>query len=227
MTLLLAAALFTQDKTAEETFKKIEEQIQTAKTLSIKFKVDAKEKQKGMTLTGTAFIRDGNKFSISARMKDQGREEEFSVISDGKQLQRKASTAEPETRDTPKDFVPRFETSFIRTGIILAVMSTLRPSTVEGKEGQDLKKLFSVTDFKNGDDVEGAKTLSYTLRFPETKPDLSGSCILRYDPVTLKVLGRTLTMTGRGADATVFTETYEDFALNADIPDEKFKLPGK
>jgi hypothetical protein len=124
--------------------------------------------------------------------------------------------------EAPSDFVGRFETAFPRAGMFLAFFMTQRPSAVEGKKGQDLKKLFEVSDFKQG---EVESSLSYTLRFPETEPDMVASCVLQYDPKTLKLLGRKMTVKRRGMDEGVFTDTYDEFALNADIPDEKFKLP--
>jgi hypothetical protein len=65
MNLLLAAVLLTQDKTAEETFKKIEETILKATTVSIKFKLEAIVKKKGIemaqTVEGTVHLKEGNR----------------------------------------------------------------------------------------------------------------------------------------------------------------------
>lgn len=40
MNLLMAVVLLLQDKTAEETFKKIEEMIEKAKSVSVQYKVE-------------------------------------------------------------------------------------------------------------------------------------------------------------------------------------------
>jgi len=48
-----------------------------------------------------------------------------------------------------------------------------------------------------------------------------------YDPKTLKLLKRYYQIRERdgGPVRSTLVETYDDFALDVDIPDEKFKLP--
>jgi outer membrane lipoprotein-sorting protein len=215
-----------QDKTAEETFKNIEETIHKAKTVSITFRAEAVLKKRGIEITrvmeGTVHFKEGNKANIFAVTKVQGREEDYSSISDGKRVRRRAGNEGAETMETPSDFVERFETAFSHAGIYYGFLLTQRPSATEAKKAQDVKKFFDISDFKHGED---GGSLSYTLRFPESDPGLVASCVLRYDPKTLKLLGRKLTLKRRDVDEGVITDTYSDFTLNADIPDEKFKLP--
>jgi outer membrane lipoprotein-sorting protein len=236
MELLLAAVLLLhnptrdclQDKSAEETFKDIEENIAKAKTVSLTFKAEVVLKKRGVesiqTMEGTAHFKEGNKANLFAVSKAQGREEDYSAISDGSRLRRRAGKADAETMNAPEGFVERFEMAFARAGMSLAFFMTQRPSTADGEKGQDVKKAIDISDFKHGEDNS---SLSYKLRFPETEPDLVASCVLRYDPKTLRLLGRKTTIKRNGVDAGVFTDTYDEFILNADIPDEKFKLPAE
>ena len=60
MYLLLAASVLLQDKTAEETFKKIEEQFEKAKTISVRLKIKVEEEH-----TSVVFLAgEGNKFGF-------------------------------------------------------------------------------------------------------------------------------------------------------------------
>jgi outer membrane lipoprotein-sorting protein len=49
---------------------------------------------------------------------------------------------------------------------------------------------------------------------------------LWYDPKTLKLLKRTVDFGKKDSQGTI-RESYEEFTLNADIPEEKFKLPAE
>src|SRR2546427_1349832 len=66
MYLLLAASVLLQDKTAEETFKKIEEQFEKAKTISVRLKIKVEEEH-----TSVVFLAgEGNKFRIEESQVD-------------------------------------------------------------------------------------------------------------------------------------------------------------
>jgi hypothetical protein len=227
MNLLFAAVLLMQDRTAEETFKKLEETLEKAKTLSLNFKV-AFVKQAGlvqnMTIEGTAHFKEGNKASITALTTVQGETQEYSGVSDGSRLRRGTGKAETEVTAVPADFLARFETALSRAGMLFAFVETTRPSAVRGRTLQELKKDLEVSNFKLGEDKS---SLSYTLRFPESDPKMVATCVLRYEPKTLTLLGRKMTLTRNGEDEGVYTDTYEGYTLNADIPDEKFRLPGE
>jgi len=88
MSLLLGAALLMQDKSAEETFKKIEERIERAKTLDVKFKFElsvtgAKSTSQG---GGSLTLKEGNKFKVTGFR--SGQKDEFEMVSDGKKMLR-------------------------------------------------------------------------------------------------------------------------------------------
>jgi hypothetical protein len=83
-----------------------------------------------------------------------------------------------------------------------------------------LKDLLPVSEIKAGPDDKAAKTLTYKLKVEREIVDVR----LWYEPQTLKILKRTLS--GKSGESELsLTETYEGLVLDAEIPDEKFKLP--
>src|SRR6185295_19771102 len=61
MNFLVALVLLLQEKTAEETFKKIEETITKSKTVRVKFEVTRKTGEETVEASGTLLLKEGNK----------------------------------------------------------------------------------------------------------------------------------------------------------------------
>jgi outer membrane lipoprotein-sorting protein len=220
MSLLLAAAIMLQektrdllqDKTAEETFKKIEEAVQNAKTVRIKFKLegvlkDGQGKSNRINKSGTLLFRDGNKLRVSI---SDGNDQVL-MISDGKTT-RTEMTGAIITQESPSDLNRNFLRSLIRGGNVANLISTVG---LLWNDEPALGTIYRVSDFETGEDGREANSLKYKMNGKEAS--------LRYNPKTLQVLTRRLTEEDGGE----VTKTYEQFILNADIPDEQFKLPAE
>jgi outer membrane lipoprotein-sorting protein len=213
MHLLAALALLLQDKTAEETFKKIEETVQNAKTVRIKFKLegalkDGQGKEKRIDKSGTLVFGDRNKLHITIS-DGINPVQIFSMISDGKTT-RTVMTGAIITQETPSDLNRNFLRSLVRGGNVANLISTVG---VQWDDETVLGTIYRVSDFEMSKDDRGAKALKYKMN--------GKGATLRYDPKTLLVLSRKLAEEDGGE----VLETYEEFTLNGDIPEEKFKLP--
>jgi outer membrane lipoprotein-sorting protein len=232
MNLLLAVALLLQDKTAEETFKKLEETIEKAKTVTIKFKWERKPTKKQPTpsaASGSIFWKEGNKASVSVKFyegQDPQLRQEWSLVSDGTQMKASGVLEMAAKSATPKDLVSGLAKILVRGGIYhFDSIMLLACSGNKGKEKlsmEDCVGAVQVMRLKAGEDDKAAKTLGYSL----VSIDPDHEIRLWYDPASYRLLRRTYATNPFALDPEFrLTETYEEFSLNADIPDEKFKLP--
>jgi hypothetical protein len=68
------------------------------------------------------------------------------------------------------------------------------------------------------------ETLSFRVEGPEV-PQGEASVRLTYDAATCAPVRRVLTTFDEDLRPAEFVETFEEFAINADIPEEKYRLP--
>ncbi len=244
MNLLLAAVLLMQDKAAEETFKKIEEQIQKAKTVSIKYKEEAfnkwGEKEQILYRSGTILLGESDKVSIRTsvlgkRWEDTS-EGEHALVSDGKLLSAcsefRVKSSNTLLRNTifpsqpcRSTFRGDLATTLARAGTAHCSSIAFGLPTIGGTKVQQeesvIPKAIVCSDMKFDGEEGDAKILAYTLQvFSFTQGVFVEKVRLWFDPKTYKLLKRGIVQGEHSR-----TETYEEFTLNADIPDEKFKLP--
>jgi len=237
MNTLLALALLIQDQSAEDAFKKLEDAVENAHSVAMRFSLDGtvtrgNEKIK-VTAKGTLLLKGSSLVSISrtVQLGDDQEPAEMAVkfTSDGTQM----SFDFPELKhnanlDKKTLSVARFKSSLVRVGASTTVgfIGTYDPSKKEG--GVLSKEAILVSDLKEGAKSNHGKTLTYTLRYVEPKtagdPDKPFNVVLEYDPLSWKILSRVVTYKGEAGEQRI-QETYQDFTLNSDIPDEKFKLP--
>jgi outer membrane lipoprotein-sorting protein len=220
MYLIAALALLLQDKTAEETFKKIEESIEKAKTLSITFSVGgmatAKEGQNGLfQASGVMLLKEGGRFNCVVKRRLEERELENSIVCDGTKVSHKRDQSAAEVIEVPKVYRGAASTLVARVG---TMMGGLFQGT--GGPDEDVKKTLALKDLRVGEDDGGAKTLLYTVSLGPATLD----CRLWYEPKTLKLLKRTMKIRKGESVEGSLTESYVEYIVNADIPDEKFKL---
>jgi outer membrane lipoprotein-sorting protein len=223
MTLILAAALLLQDKTAEDAFKKIDEAVVKAKTVRLEFKTEMTQVTGGadlvLTSEGTLLFKGDDKVCYSTRMKDPRGEEEMTLASDGLQLRVRTGKKLRSPRESTKEFASDFKAQFVRGGAYLAYGSSLRPKS----KTEESRKQFEPQNLRQGEDDQEAKTLLYQLKLSNQEIDVT----LRYDPKTFLPLGRSGAVRKNGVEAGTLRETYKEFALDADLPDEKFVLEEK
>jgi hypothetical protein len=231
MNLLLAAVLLMQDKAAEDVFGKITASIEKAKTVQVKLAVKIGDLAEGSTEEGTVtlLIGDRNRFRVSTKEKYQNKgdlqakEIEGEYGCDGASLW---SSAGRRVEAAPPLLDAWYRTAISRIGYSQAYLLKLRFGLSEQAKDRfpDLEKMLEIDDIKSGPDESGAKTLTYTvavksLRSADTYIDRYKIKIW-YDAKSLKMIKRTVKSRDESS-----SESYESFVFDADIPDEKFKLP--
>lgn len=238
MNLLLAAVLLTQDKTAEEAFNRIEEQIVKAKTLSVKcrFVIDTQRADTAERLEGPAvlLLKEGNKISYTVKQPLGGSDKTLVIISDGSKATWNSGSKWESVVECPENFETKLRVLLARAGVVSTPTQASAPWLFIVQLKNDFKKLCQVSNFKQGPDDGDAKTLTYSLvdfdfrEMSNTKnpPARTVEIKLWYDPKTYKAIKRVMTFKNAEGEGTL-TETYLEFLVNPDMPDEKFKLPEK
>jgi outer membrane lipoprotein-sorting protein len=228
MNLLIACTLLLQDKTAEETFKKIQETFATANTLTFKFNVKVVKAIGGgeSALKGTILFKEGNRmrcdFSI---LLNGGSQREMLVVSDGSKVAALADGRNREEKEVSKDFNATLAAVITHGGVLSFIAGFHSLFAGEKKGALNAEKAPSVTEIKTGEDDGDMKTLSYkTVITPLAAQPATFDVRLWYEPKSLRLVKRTMSYRSE-TESRIFNETYEEFTLNADIPDEKFKLP--
>jgi len=239
MNLLLAAVLLMQDKTAEETLGKIEEAVDKARTVRVTYRTEAECVRSGAekstwTNEGNILVKGASRINASSNYKliEGKRSEayESQLISDGTNLLLHFPPSKKRVIDLQFFSIPQFQGSLVRAGVSnsMFLAGTFGDLLCVGGGGPKPKDFFELSKLKEGPKRERGKTLEYTLKYENERfpshPTKELLVILEYDPVTWKLLSRKTKIQFEGGETTI-RETYTDFILNADIPDEKFKLP--
>ena len=227
MQYLLQLLLLVQAQTAEETFKKIEEKIVSAKTLGVKFtltssKEAAQDDKKSPLMSGTLLLKEGNKGLLTHQTS------QFPIasirLSDGRKIRAGGLKFE---HDSPDNFKEGTLLGLARVGLMPTIFLSFQMLDIgeEDKAFQRFVKNLRVEKVRFGEDPGVEKTLIYSVAIAEPyHPGKieSAEAQIWYDPKTFNILKRTL-KSGRE----VLIETFQDWAFNSDIPDEKFKLPAE
>lgn len=219
MSIVVAALLLLQEKTAEETFRVLEEVFEKAKTVSVRIvgEWSSTEEEKEITrhFHGRILLKEGNRASYLWRIKSEMRTEGSDFVSDGRKLGSRPET----TIDTPKNLNRNLTYVLSRSGFGSGLFM-LGGFLKEGKpERFDFQKSFKVSDFSFGDDAEGSKSLKFDLKCEDWEV---GQVTVWYDPKTFKMVRRRIAHRGTGRETTV--ENFEEFLVNSELSDEKFKL---
>lgn len=230
MYLVIVLAACLQDKAAEEAFKKIEETVRQAKTLSVSIKyasgLKAGAKENWTDGVVTLLLKDGNKVSLRCEASHLGREIHDTIVSDGsKTAVTQGGDSDNQTETTSNKLRENLTIALARVGGAYAARLTRRLAADQLNELPDYDKTLALADYKTTEDDGDAKTLTYKVTVTDTSVRLRVTLEIKvwYIARTSKILKRVFKLTGEPDERTV-TETYEEFYLNTDIPDEKFKV---
>jgi outer membrane lipoprotein-sorting protein len=169
--------------------------------------------------TISLLLKDDNKVRVELTMRMGGRERRGNIISDGSKLRIRFDSGD--TQETPAATRVLWNRMLVRTGLMVGTF--LFQDSVGNGKTVDPKDFLPVSDVKKGDDDGTAKTLTFTVTLGGND---TAEVRLWYDPITFRIQKRTVLAKSKGKpDQGSISETYEDFTLNAEIPDEKFKLP--
>ncbi len=237
-----------QEETAEDVFQKLEKTILESKTLTTQFDWgrDSRhlpDKECGARRSGSwgsIVLKDlgmvvfkewgcsGPNEILSARISNGGRICQMSTAHQPDGTKRRSRAEDEKERDTPKGLGENLRVAFLRSGsrgagwILSMVMESPESTT------PDARNLFQVANLSKGVDTSGSY-LKYRLstRSP-SGPDVHQSIItLWYEPKTYRLLKRSKCNeedVGK-KDAIVWFDEYEQFDLNAQVPDTNFVFP--
>ncbi len=226
MNMLITCALLLQDKTAEETFRKIEDAITKAKTVSVNYKSEVDRfygRPESFKYEGTLLLKEGNKVYIAIKGQDERGTSSSMMVSDGTTLEMNPELRE-QPGDAPKNLREAFLVALARGGVCQAKELSNFLILYRQDGSPDYRELFSLSNFKAGEDDEGRKTLTYRLTVKVYKKQQDYDVKLWYDPKTYRPVKRELNYRDESRRLTI-VDSFSEFVLNADIADEKFKVP--
>jgi outer membrane lipoprotein-sorting protein len=223
MNSLLMLALFLQEGTAEDSFRRIEETLQKARSLSIKHQVEMAIGDQKLITSGTVLLKEGNRLRITLSMGGAGSpKKEASAVSDGstvRSLPPRPGLAETEWA-TPKTLNESVTVALLRTGCFELHWIPARIHQF----GTNPNESLVVSEFRKGDDDSGLRTLQYTLQEGSGRVGMK----VWFDPRTWMLRKRVISVPAQaGRPPATVTETYETFTVNSDISDDVFKLTDK
>ena len=225
MTALLAAILLAQEKSGEETLKKLEELILNAKTVTVKYHYDVEARRSDTAVRcqgpGLVLLKHEDKSLHYTKRPFLEFDTESLSISDGTDHGWKLDDAW-DKRPTPvaKGTGRKDRLSLVRGG----AMGLVAPVYLDDLEAKS--KAIGITASTENEML----LISYKIQLEHGKvSDIKLWC----DPKTLLPKKRIYSFFSEVSDEKsrvtktegTATETYEQFVLDAEIPDEKFKLP--
>jgi outer membrane lipoprotein-sorting protein len=224
---IIAALLLLQAQTAEDTFKKIAETLDHAKSVRVSFVWEGTSKAEAegkVDARGNVLFKEGNRARLAARIQEKGRSSDLRVVSDGKSVKTQLGPKRMLECETPPHFEAGLKMTLHRLGALQAVVVAhkicmLDPT--EQEEALDLEKRPALSDFQDGPDDGDAKTITYKVT-PEGA-DSAAEVKLWYRPETYTLVKRTITLK-RPAES-VFSETYKEWTLDGELENEQFTLP--
>lgn len=218
----MALAMALQEGTAEDSYRRLEETLQKARSLSIKYQLDLAIAGANQTASGTLLLKEGNRVKITLSSEGPGtRKLEASVVSDGSTV--RSLPLPPGSAGTdwaaPKDLKEATLVAYLRAGCMDLHRLPHRMHDFE----KDPKASLLVSQLRRGEDEAGLSTLTYTLQ----EGSGQGQVKIWFDPKTWMLRKRVMTVQAgdRNPQGTV-TETYEP-AVNPELSDDLFKLTGK
>lgn len=209
-----------RNETAEETFNRMTEKLTGSKTLSVTLKVDFTRADKQPNFeAGRGFslmMKGADKVRLTPIQKEKGGEEV--LVSDGETVQ--GQKAWP-----PKVFRDDVLIGLTRVGVNLSLYIggsiRMRQDLVVERRVED-RMIIKGIQLK-GQDALG-RIIGYEVTFGDREiVDVQVWCDLK----TRLPRKRIASTRGEGQNLQHFSELYEDWILDAEIPDQKFKLPEK
>jgi len=233
MNALLALVLVLQE-TPEEAFRKIEDVIEGARTIRVKYSTDVKHD--AIKATPSSFVIDeGNRFALESGFRSATGMFRIAASSDGKIRKSTLGEKTVEAKVNPRLFRSNLNTYLTRLGICMG--AAIEHGILEGSADErepvaiDLKQIFQVQDVRAaGDGKGGSKMLTYELKSAVQPMPLSQLRIW-YDPKTYKLLRREcrIEMKNYGLDL-VLIEDFDEIEIDdgrepAAAPGAKVKPP--
>jgi hypothetical protein len=214
--LLLAALSCLQEKSPAEIFKKIEETLRNAKTVSVNYEFEElKVGDRKFSNSGTLLLKEGNK--VLGTVPNQGVPGDSTFACDGRAMKNQSNLNQ---RDAPKNLRSVLEASLLRgPGVYYTLVFAFELVDGQAKpdiSGFDADKVMPVSDVAKGQDEKGNPSVVFKVGRMEIR--------LWYDAKTYAPAKRVIKFAGAEDPKQGITETFKTFAVGVNIPDEKFTL---
>lgn len=236
MLLLLAALLRGQDLSAADEFRKIDEALQKAKTVTLKYRCDVAKKDSDkaeiLRISGTIALKGDDKAALVTEFDSRDPRLTLTEVSDGVKLLHRLGLGSVKEQPAPKALRPSLEYAFSRLGIYYpsVVTGTFLWSHSPPKEGPDgYARLAEVSKLKMEPELPGGRIISFQVKARPRNPNLPGREVdvrLLYSPKTHLPIKRIVTVGGDGTSYSI-AEMYDIFTVDEPIPEEAFTLEEK
>jgi len=213
--------MFSQEKTVDDALKRIESALAGAKTVRVKFKSEGSGKrgdnETKIVFSGLLLLKEENRSRFETKSEVNSDEKATaSIVSDGFKV-RLESSGKSTDRKALKTQNLFYRNELLRLGMLGAAM--LYPLAKPSKIGET----YLLSNFGDGEEEKGIKTMTYDLMLAGNKG--AGKVKLWYDPNGYKLLRRTLQFENAEDNVKVeVSETYEEYALDIEIPDDRFHI---
>jgi outer membrane lipoprotein-sorting protein len=227
MDLLFASVLLLQAKTPEETLRLIEESFDKARTITIKYSKSLLASMDGtevkMKSSGEIYLKQDRKIRVSQVSAEGPNGSDYLMVSDGTTMWARLGSDEPKKAPTPSNLRGLLITRLCRRNLDAVEQATWVGFAIDYEKTARNDKL-EISKLAFGPDDGSAITLVHEHEVKTGDADYNVKTKIWLDPQTYRLIKRTINTESASLKQFV-TETYDQFALDSDIPDEKFKPP--
>lgn len=230
MNLAMITALLFQAET-DEVLKKLELALKSARTLHVKFSaegIQGLDKKGPFSAEGSVFLREGNRIAFEGKMRSFDKRLSFLLISDGSEVVTRIDQAGAVKGKSPSQLGDDFIRLMVRVGPTRGFQTMQFAASQPTYSAERLQEVDAWSAFEAGRDGV-LSTVSFKKATELEGVKHTGFAKLWFDATNGRLVKRSVerrTEGGKwGPSALNYTETITEFILNADVPDEKFKLP--
>jgi hypothetical protein len=221
---------------AEATFLKIEGRIEKATSVRIRYTLNASYEyrngsgeKKDYEAKGELLAKGASGIRFGRTLKPGGKIDDIGVISDGDRAVMVYGGKPHREVPSSKDYAIGILIAFTRLGSDGLWPLLHEPDAGAGPDDSNLpetdeKKLIRLSEFRSGEDEGRLKTMTYKVSFPRETGSVEVKLWYAPDASTIakrELQVRTKVLLGK------FSESYQEFALDTEIPDSTFDLGGR
>lgn len=198
-----------------EALRKLEEKVAKAASARIRFRFEGsgpKAELGGGKGSGTLLLKGkGMRLEMTFMLLEE--EHRMLVLSDGKRVSASVDSGPANTFDLPQE-LPPYAFLMVRGGMVVLASRRLQPGE---------KEVLPAEGMRLGDAGDEGKTLIYTVKLSANGD--TADIKVWYDPERLAIKRRSVAIRREGQPPVLFSETYEEFALDPELSDDLFKVP--
>jgi hypothetical protein len=211
----------TDPSGAEKSFEQLEKAVLRARSLKVTFRFREEAEGPGASHVGTLRFREGNKLHFVFPALGDGLEQESTFISNGSKAV--SSTIPGVVMEVPEDSDRLARKILVRLGAAAChLLPTLLGSDTDRESFSET--YLQVSEFGYGSPPLDKKDRALVFQLVNPGDTWPHDHWVSFDPENFRIIEHQDTgpwhISGRG-----YEETYLEFVLNEDLPDEEFRLP--